>query len=274
MVTNVRESHLAMPENRRIVELRIFQVLPKSRTHVANDPRIGYANAESARMLLGTVPVESDGSAYFRAPARKPLYFQAVDDRGRAVQSMRSVTYLQPGERQMCVGCHEPRNRTAVSRRPLPLATRRAPSAIKPGPEGTKPFSFPRLVQPVLDRHCVGCHDGKPGLEKSAIVLTGEPAGQFTKAYQNLKAFVRWYEWGGASIEPIVTRPGRIGADKSPLTKVLTDPVHAPSLKLDDSELRRLYIWLDGNAPFYGAYDTETRLAQKTGQLVPPPALQ
>ena len=274
MVTDVRQSHFPMPENRRIVELRIFQVLPKSSTHVANKPRIGYANAESARMLLGTVPVESDGSAYFRAPAAKPLYFQAVDETGRAVQSMRSVTYLQPGERRTCVGCHEPRNQAVASHKGRPLAGRRAPSAIEPGPEGTMPFSFPYLVQPVLDKHCVSCHDGGRGPDKSKIALTGEPAGDFTKSYQNLKPFVRWYEWGGASIEPIVTRPGRIGADESPLTKVLADAVHAPSLKLDDEELRRLYLWLDGNAPFYGTYDTETRLAQKTGRLVPPPTLQ
>jgi hypothetical protein len=29
----------------------VFQVLPKETTHVANRPRIGLANAESARML-------------------------------------------------------------------------------------------------------------------------------------------------------------------------------------------------------------------------------
>ncbi len=274
MVTDVRVSHFPIPENRRIVELRIFQVLPKSRTHVANKPRIGYANAESARMLLGTVPVEADGSAYFRAPAAKPLYFQAVDETGRAVQSMRSVTYLQPGERRTCIGCHEPRNQAVASHKGRPRAGRRTPSAIKPGPEGTSPFSFPYLVQPILDKHCVGCHDGSQGKDKSKIALTGEPAGKFTKSYENLKPFVRWYEWGGASIEPIVTRPGRIGADESPLTKVLTDAVHAPHLKLKDAELRRLYLWLDGNAPFYGAYETETRLAQKTGRLIPPPDLQ
>ncbi len=136
------------------------------------------------------------------------------------------------------------------------------------------PFSFPRLVQPVLDKHCVSCHDGTAGPDKSELALTAEPAEQFTKSYQNLKPFVRWYEWGGASIEPIVTRPGRIGADESPLTKVLADAIHAPRLMLADSEMRRLYLWLDGNAPFYGAYDAETRLAQKSGHLVPPPALQ
>jgi hypothetical protein len=274
LLTDVRKSHFAMPENRRIVELRVFQVLPKSRTHVANEPRIGHANAESARMLLGAVPVEADGSAYFRAPAKKPLYFQAVDKDGRAVQSMRSVTYLQPGERRGCVGCHEPRNQTGMIQKSRPLAMRREPSRIKTGPEGTRPFSFPRLVQPILDKHCVNCHDGSPGPNKSKISLTGEPAEHFTRSYQNLKPFVKWYEWGGASIEPIVTRPGRIGADESPLTKVLADTVHSRDVKLHDDELRQLYIWLDGNVPFYGTYDSGRRLAQKSGRLVPPPTLQ
>ncbi|MHC4535488.1 MAG: HzsA-related protein [Planctomycetota bacterium] len=274
MLTDVRTSHFPMPENRRIVELRVFQVLPKSRTHVANEPRIGHANAESARMLLGTVPVEADGSAYFRAPAKKPLYFQAVDEKGRAVQSMRSVTYLQPGERQGCVGCHEPRNQAMTAQKTRPLAMRRAPSRLKAGPEGTQPFSFPVLVQPIIDKHCVHCHDGNPGPNKSQIALTSDPAGHFTKSYENLKPFVRWYEWGQASIEPIITRPGRVGADVSPLTEVLTDAVHSQCVKLDNDELRQLYIWLDGNVPFYGTYDSNTQLAQKSGRLVPPPTLQ
>lgn len=274
LLTDVRKSLFAMPENRRIVKLRVFQVLPKSRTHVANEPRIGHANAESARMLLGTVPVEADGSAYFRAPARKPLYFQAVDENGRAVQSMRSVTYLQPGERQGCIGCHEPRNQAVTTQKTRPIAMRREPSRIKAGPKGTLPFSFPILVQPILDKHCINCHDGNPGPNKSEVALTGESAGQFTKSYESLKPFVKWYEWGGATFEPIITRPGRIGADISPLTEILSDAVHDESVKLNDDELRRLYIWLDGNVPFYGAYDSDTQLAQKKGVSVPPPSLQ
>jgi hypothetical protein len=220
------------------------------------------------------VPVEADGSAYFRAPARKPLYFQAVDENGRAVQSMRSVTYLQPGERQGCVGCHQPRNLAVTTQKSRPVAMRREPSQLKAGPEGTQPFSFPILVQPILDKSCVNCHDGSPGPDKSKLVLTGEPMGEFTKSYESLKPYVKWYEWGGASIEPIITRPGKIGSDVSPLTGILSDAVHRQSVKLDDSELRRLYIWLDGNVPFYGTYESDVRLAQKNGQSVPPPTLQ
>jgi len=274
LLNNVRASHFPLPGNRQIVALRVFQVLPKSRTHVANEPRIGHANAESARMLLGTVPVESDGSAYFRAPARKPLYFQAVDETGRAVQSMRSVTYLQPGERRGCVGCHEHRQQISGAHNARALAMRRAPSRIKPGPPGTRPFSFPQLVQTLLDRHCVHCHDGSTGPDKSPIALTSEPAGSFTRSYESLKPFVKWYEWGGASIEPIVTRPGRIGADVSSLTEIIADPLHRAHVRLSQAELQRLYIWLDGNVPFYGLYDKQEQLAQKSGRMVEPPVLQ
>jgi len=272
ILADVRWSLMPLPKERPIRQLRVFQVLPKETTHIANRPRIGYANAESARMLLGTVPVESDGSAYFRAPAGKPLYFQAVDAEGRAVQGMRSVTYLQPGERRGCVGCHEPPN-TAAPARPL-MATRRPPSIIRRGPDGTLPLSYPRLVQPVLKRHCVRCHDGTAGPGKSGLVLTGEPAGTFTRSYNSLRPHVRWHEWGGRSITQTITRPGHCGADVSPLTAILGDADHRPHLDLSQADRRRLYLWLDANAPFYGTYRKDAQAQQRAGQSVPPPELQ
>ena len=206
-------------------------------------------------MLLGTVPVEEDGSAYFRAPARKPLYFQAVDQTGRAIQSMRSVTYLQPGERRSCVGCHEGPN--VIPPAGIPLATRRPASVLKPGPEGSLPMSFPLLVQPALDRNCVNCH----------TTFTGEKRGEFSAAYESLRKFVRWYEWGDKSITQIATHPRRIGADESPLTRILEDATHR-KLKLPEEDLRRIYLWLDANAPFYCRYDKPARLAQQAGKAV------
>jgi len=272
VLADVRWSLMPLPEGRPIRQLRIFQVLPKETTHIANRPRIGFANAESARMLLGTVPVERDGSAYFRAPAGKPLYFQAVDAEGRAVQTMRSVTYLQPGERRGCVGCHEPPD-VAPPARPL-LATGRPPSTIRPGPDGTLPLSYPRLVQPVLDRHCVRCHDGTPGPGKSKLALSGEPAGTFTRSYESLRRHVRWHEWGGQSITQTVTRPGHCGADESPLSAILDDADHRPHLELPQADRRRLYIWLDANVPFYGTYQEDAQTRQRAGHAVPPPKLQ
>ena len=271
MLSNVYESHLPLPAGRRVETLRVFQILPKSETHIANKPRIGYANAESARMLLGTVPVEADGSAYFRAPARKPLAFQAVDEDGRAVQGMRSLTYLQPGERQGCVGCHESPGTTAAPG--TPIAMRRAPSKIEPGPDGSMPWSFQRLVQPILDKHCVGCHDGSGGEEEGPCDLTNKVTGDFTAAYDNLRPYVRWYEWGKMTINKIVTRPAQMPSDLSPLTAVLEGPNHSKRVQLSDEEFRRLYLWLDGNASFYGTYTQEKRSAQKKGEVVLAPVL-
>lgn len=273
VLTDVQKSLFPLPASRPIRELRIFQVLPKTNTHIANRPRIGFANAESTRMMLGTVPVEADGSAYFRAPARKPLYFQALDEKGRAVQSMRSITYLQPGEKRSCLGCHEPRGTVRTNKQNL-LALKRPPSKIKPGPDGTRPFSYPRLVQPVLDKHCVRCHDGTTGDLKSPLVLTGEPTETFSKSYESLKPYIRWYEWGGSSITQVVTKPGHIGADESPLLKILENTTHSKHVNLDKEERERLYIWLDGNVPFYGTYDEQQQLAQQNGQAIPLPLIQ
>jgi len=275
VLRDVRRGLFGLPEGRAVRSLRVFQVLPKTWTPANNRPRIGHANAESARMLLGEVPVEADGSAHFRAPARKALYFQAVDAAGRAVHTMRSVTYLQPGETRGCVGCHEPRG--AAPAGGTVLAVRRSPTRIEPGPDGTRPFCYPRLVQPVLGRHCVRCHDGRTDGQDGkpkAPVLTGEPAGEFTRSYQALRPFVRWYEWGGASIRQNVTMPGACGADASPLARILTAHAKAGRVKLSDADRRRLYVWLDGNVPFYGVYADAPRRAQQQAQAVPPPPIQ
>ena len=91
-----------------IKQLRVIQIFPKT-TWLANTPPIGIAGEENARAILGTVPVEADGSARFLVPAQKPILFQALDEGGFAYQTMRSTTSVQPGERAACVGCHEGR---------------------------------------------------------------------------------------------------------------------------------------------------------------------
>jgi hypothetical protein len=272
ILADVNWSHLPLPPDRPIRQLRVFQVLPKETTHVANLPRIGVANAEPARMFLGTVPVEPDGSAYFRVPANRPLYFQAVDETGRAVQSMRSVTYVQPGERRGCIGCHETPGSVAPNR-PL-LALRRPPSVLEEGPDGSRPLSYPRLVQSVLDRHCVRCHDPARGPDTHEPDLTGHPAGAFTNSYQSLRPYIRWYEWGDESITQTVTFPGRGGADESPLLTILGDADHRAQLRLSDEDVSRLVLWLDANAPFYGTYQDSAQSRQLAGESVPPPAAQ
>lgn len=265
---NVYESWPKLPEV-EIRALRIVQVLPKTTPH-ANSPRVGAANASPGKQVLGTVPVEPDGSAYFRVPARTPILFQALDARGRAVQTMRSLTYLQPGEQVSCVGCHEPRTNAAFDAGGA-QAILRAPSKITPGPDGSLPLSYPILVQPVLDRHCVRCHNAEKSEGK--IVLTGEPADQFSRSYNALIPFVAYTAWGNPhnNFEPL-TEPDRFGARASRLTKLLDQGHHDVTLSAD--EWQRLVTWIDANALFYGTFDLEGQARQLRGERITGPDLE
>lgn len=268
---NVYASNYVLPEG-SVKRLRIVQVLPKT-TPNANDPTMGLANASPGKQVLGTVPVEADGSAHFQVPADTPLCFQAIDGQGRAVQTMRTLTYLQPGERLSCVGCHERRLSAPPPARPA-LAAQRPPSRLEPGPDGSNPFSYPLLVQPVLDKHCVRCHGGETpaGPEGHPLVLTGEPEGRYTKSYNALGPRVPFSSWGelDANGEP-ETLPGRFGARASRLMDMLLEGHH--KVCLSDEELDRLVTWMDANALFYGSFDPEAQARQLRGERIAGPAL-
>ncbi len=250
--------------------LRIVQVLPKTTPH-SNTPRVGLANASPGKQVLGTAPVEADGSAFFHAPAGIPLAFQALDERGMAIQTMRSITYLQPGEQTSCVGCHEHRT-TAPGVHAGALAAFREPSSIKPGPDGSRPFSYPILVQPVLDKHCVSCHGGEK--TEGGIDLTGAPDGQFSRSYNALVRLVPFSQWQGtpqANHEPL-THPNQFGARASSLMKLLEDGHENVKLSAEDYE--RLITWMDANALFYGTFDPADQARQQRGERIAGPALE
>jgi predicted esterase len=262
---DVKESWPRLPGEMPITHLRIVQVLLKT-TPNAESPRVGAAFASPGKQVLGTVPVETDGSALFEVPARTPVLFQALNAEGRAVQTMRSLVYLQPGEQRSCIGCHEQRTKTASVGAPV-QAVGRAPSRIKPGPEGSLPFSYPRLVQPVLDQHCVRCHDGK---EAGRPVLTSAPEGDFTKSYNALVSRVSFTAWNRPqqNFEPM-TEPLRFGALASPLARMLDQGHGNVTLTPEDQE--RLNTWMDANALFYGTFDVKEQKKQLLGQVIEGP---
>ena len=247
---NVHNSFKPLPDNRKITELRVFEIIPKWPDWTANSPRLGRANAEGGRRLLGSVPVHEDGSAYFQVPANIPVYFQAVDDEDKAVQTMRSDVYLQPGEQRSCIGCHEAPHSSPVTSASMPGK----PHQLVPGPHGSNPLYYPELIQPILDRNCVTCHDGDAQAGKGKTDLRDSPRQTFSRSYQSLRPYLRWYEWGDSSIQQSTTLPGRCGADESPLTAILGDSNHKNHIKLSDEEKRTIYLWLDANAMFYGDF--------------------
>jgi len=267
-VMNVYDSDFKWPEGTKITALRIIQVLPKT-TAPNNQPRIGVGNQTNARAVLGTVPVEADGSAYFQAPVGRLIYFQALDERGMAVQSMRSGTYVHPGERLSCQGCHERKHRPPGRPARLPSALLRPPSKIKPEADGSNPFSYVRLVQPVLDRHCAGCHR-----QQKALDLTGTIEGEYgwTRSYANLAAEYGFYFHSSkGSINAGVhggsrTIPGEFGARAAKLLEYLDQRHHG--VQLPEEDFHRLTLWLDCNSEFYGAYEHADRQAR--GEIVHP----
>jgi len=260
---NVYDSTLPFPEGARIRALRIIEVLPKV-TPNADDPAIGYGSQKGARRVLGTVPVEEDGSAWFTLRAGRPVFFQALDGDGLAVQSMRSETWVQPGETLTCQGCHNPPDRAPANGGPTPLAFRRPPSVPQPEPEGSSPFSFARLVQPVLDRACVQCHTETPDAPDLSRGDFEHADHYWYASYRNLRDFAFFYE--RADWTPPRTEPGRFGAHASRLYQLLRDGHHGVALPPED--LRRITLWLDCNSDFFGAY-TRT-LEQAQGALVEP----
>jgi hypothetical protein len=263
-----------------------MQVFPRANGVWMNYPDIGVATESLARGVIGTVPVEEDGSAHFKIPADTPVYFQAVDGQGRAVQTMRSATWIQPGATVSCQGCHEPKHRAPKPARQATLAAaRRPPSRPKAGPAGSYPIFYPKLVQPVLDRRCVACHakqrkdgNGKaPDLSGEPVVVRGMspghgPATVWSRSYRALTASANCQLFGGKPVSGNPrTRPGSFGSMQSPLYPLLAGGKHH-DVALTSEELQRFSLWLDNNLNFYGAYlETGTQVA---GTCIMPPSVQ
>ncbi|NQT89316.1 hypothetical protein HQ560_21285, partial [bacterium] len=248
--------------------LRIVQIFPKT-TNLANNPPVGMAGEENTRAVLGVVPVEADGSARFLVPARTPLLFQALDEDGAAVQTMRSLTYVQPRERVSCIGCHE--HRGLAPSGGGSMALRRPPSRIEAGAFGGRPFSYVEVVQPVLDRHCVKCHSGKE--PKKGIDLTSAAQGAYTRSYVSLMKRGGLIPRFAARNQVQVTAPGgATGARGSRLLRMLRKGHN--KVTLTGEEYRRLALWIDLNAIFYGVNLPGDQARQRRGERVAMPTLQ
>ncbi len=283
-VVDVYDSLMPWPEGTKIDALRVYQIFPLS---VASDlvphntgiqiPQ-GADSINLARAVLGTVPVESDGSAYFKIPALRTVYFQALDSDGLAVTSMRSATQFQPGEQAMCQGCHEPRH-NAPPPVAFPMAMQRPPSVLEPDVDGSNPFSYPRLVQPVLEQNCVACHqenaDTAPPLDSS---LATYPGGNwmnrdtvYYQSYISLAPEFGFYDYGGTGFDDpkwYRTTPGEFGARASRLYAMLQAGHH--DVELSDEDMHRIVLWLDSVSLFYGVYEKEGGEAQLRGEIAYP----
>lgn len=260
-VMNVYDSDLPFPPDARIKWLRVTQNIPKT-NHAMGEPMIGYERENTPRIPLGIVPVEADGSAYFEAPVAKELIFQVLDEDYRAVQSMRSVAYVHPGEQLTCQGCHEPRLKTPAQTR-QPLALQRPPSPLQPEIGPVEPISYYRHIKPIFESRCASCHhaQGKEPRDLSYGALKedftfwfgGAMGWEGTRAYSGVH--------GGSR-----TIPGRFGARACRIGRALFDANHRDAVSSEDRHT--IVVWLDSNSLRLGAYERED--AQLRGELVWP----
>ena len=215
--------------------------------HKVNGP--GGWPSYVAKASLGLAPVAADGSATFTAPAGQVVYFEVLDENLNELQRMRSVVQLQPGERRSCIGCHEHRH-SAPPTAPS-LAARRAPDSLVPPPWGAVPFSFERVVQPVLDAKCVRCHDAN---HKQKINLAGTlDAEKIPASYRTLISggWVNYFSMV-YGLRHSLAAPLTFGTTQSRLWKTLDAGHH--NVQLTRDEMHALKCWIDLNCPLWPDY--------------------
>jgi len=225
----------------------------------------------TAKRILGAVPVEEDGSAYFEVPSDKFIFFQLLDESGMMMQSMRSGTILQSGEAVSCIGCHEDRLQAPPASRTATMAMKRKPSQLKDWYGPTRSFSYTREVQPVFDKHCVKCHDFDKDAGKT-LVLAGDRNPYFNASYVSLslwhKKRIRCVGGGPAAIQQAYSW----GSHPSLLSKIIR-PMSAEEVgklnarekllrgkhkkvRISKEEMDRINTWLDLNGVYYPEYLT------------------
>lgn len=243
------------------------------RPYISTGPVVSVVQSDGVKRLLGIVPIEDDGSVAFEAPSGIPLHFQLLDERQRALQTMRSFVHVMPGEQRGCLGCHESHSRTP----PLAgdfLTQRMTVRTITPPPWDDTTVSYPRYVQPVLEKYCGECHMGQ-GEAVKVLDLTPRPGFLgFAEPYFLLTGRPTW---GQPYVKPPVVPPGFgfagmlvvEGYDRrdpagyrtpppmtalsyrSPLVELCSSGQHY-GVKLDELSLLRLITWIDAMCPYRG----------------------
>ena len=219
------------------------------------------------KKIWGETPIQADGSAFFSVPARTPVYFQVLDRQGYVIQTMRSWSTLMPGEHLSCIGCHEDEGTAPVNTKQT-MAMKKGPQTLTPFYGPPRGFSFVKEVQPILDQHCISCHDGLEGDDKAFSLLSrpyhDTSAKRFwSEAYLALTGSMPQSQargksdrdvvnWIDSQSPPSMLPPKHRGAITSGLMKILSEG-HGKT-QLDKEAMHKIAAWIDLGVPFCGDY--------------------
>lgn len=230
-----------------VKQLLVVETLPKPLNFSGFPEPLTFGGSFTLERVVGTVPVEPDGSAYFELPAKRAFFFVALDAQENSVKRMQSFVSVMPGETTGCVGCHEPRTQTSAWTAAVPQAMRRRPSEIAPLPDVPQVFDFPRDIQPILDRHCIGCHHARQRV--GGLILTGDRGPLYSHSYYMLT--IRRQFADGRNCMTSNLPPYQIGAAASPLMKTLNGHY---GTQVSATDVRKVRYWIEAGAPYPGTY--------------------
>ncbi|HUT09117.1 MAG TPA: hypothetical protein VMY42_01350 [Thermoguttaceae bacterium] len=232
-----------------IKKLLVLETLPKPINDSGKMPPISYGGTYTLERVVGTVPVEPDGSAYMELPALRSFFFVALDENDNSVKRMHSFLTVLPDETTSCVGCHEQRTRTPSNPgRGSIMALGRPPSKVRPIEGVPEVFDFPRDIQPILDRHCLKCHDyDRPD---GGVILSGDRGPIYSHAYFTLTALQ--YVSDGRDAVRTNLPPRSVGTSASPLMKMLDGSHYDAALTPHEQDMIR--YWIESAAVYPGTY--------------------
>jgi len=231
-----------------IKKLLVLESLPMPIHYTGGMEPISFGGTFTLERIVGTVPVEADGSAYFELPALRSFFFVALDEHDMSVKRMQSFTTVQPGETTGCVGCHEDRLQAPPHSLIQPAATRRDPSRITPVADVPEVFDFPRDIQPILDRNCLSCHDYNRRAGKA--ILAGDRGPIYSHSYYTLTIHNQVADGRNRAVSNYP--PHALGTSGSALMNKLVPQHHG--VQATDRERKIIQFWIESGAPYPGTY--------------------